>query len=336
MRILQVNSASTWGGGETHVQQLTEFLRERGHDVVIASRPNSRLKPQIELPFVNSADFITAKRLRRVLKSGFDIVHAHLARDYTIVAAAAWGMDHPGVVFTRHLLHPIRSHFFYRRVDAWIAPTAQILKTLSPPKQKIAAVIPNWVDARKFPYKPHASHTPVTIGLIGQVSPHKGHDDAIEAIRQLGSNFRLLIAGEGDASYKDALKKKATDLPVQFVGFAPQPQFFEEIDILIVPSWEEPFGIVLLEAMAAGIPVVATAAGGPQEIISDPAEGVLVPPRDPAVLASAIKSLVNGDDRRLSITRNARTRVEANFDIQTVVPRIEQLYWRLVMKHFPR
>jgi glycosyltransferase involved in cell wall biosynthesis len=327
MRILQVNSAGTWGGGETHVQQLTDFLRERGHHVVIAGRPNSPLKPEIELPFVNSADFITAIRLRLLLKKGgFDIVHAHLARDYTIVATAAWGMAHLRVVFTRHLLHPIRSHLFYRRVDSWIAPTAQILKTLSPAMQKIGAVIPNWVDVGKFAYQPHALHSPVTIGLLGQISPHKGHDDAIEAIRQLGSNFRLLIAGEGDPSYKAVLQKRAAGLPVQFLGFAPQPHFFEETDILILPSWEEPFGIVLLEAMAAGIPVLATATGGPMEIISNPTEGVLIPTRDPAALANAIKSLASEDERRFQMIRNARARVETQFDIRAIAPKIEQLY----------
>src|ERR1041385_4827840 len=84
MRILQVNSSSTWGGGETHVQQLSEVLRKRGHDVLIAGRPGSRLKPELELPFRNSADFITAARLRRRIKrDSFDVVHAHIARDYS-------------------------------------------------------------------------------------------------------------------------------------------------------------------------------------------------------------------------------------------------------------
>src|SRR2546430_4287416 len=123
MRILQVNSSSAWGGGETDVEQLTEVLRKRGHDVVMAGRPNSRLKPEIELPFLNSADFITALRLRRRLATNlFDVVHAHVARDYSVVAAALFGLKPPRLVLTRHLLHPIRSHFLYRRVDAWIAP----------------------------------------------------------------------------------------------------------------------------------------------------------------------------------------------------------------------
>src|SRR5689334_18934583 len=95
MRILQVNSARTLGGGETHVLQLVEALRARGHDVRVAGRRDGPLNPDISL---------TALRLRHTLKhEQFDVVHAHVARDYTIVAAAAWGIPHLKVVFTRHL-----------------------------------------------------------------------------------------------------------------------------------------------------------------------------------------------------------------------------------------
>jgi L-malate glycosyltransferase len=333
MRILQVSSASTWGGGETHVVELVEFLRKRGHEVVIAGRAGSLLKPHIELPFLNSIDFITAMRLRsRLKKVAFDIVHAHVARDYTIVAAAAWGIPKPKIVFTRHLLHPVRPHFFYRRVDAWIAPTSQILKTLEPLAPKAAVVIPNWVDVEKFVYRPHALHTPITIGLPGQISPHKGHDDAIEAIRQLGGNFRLLIAGKGEASYENALRKRSAGLPVEFLGFVSLAEFLQKADIVIVPSWEEPFGIVLLEAMAAGVSVIATSRGGPLDIISSPDEGALVPPRDSRALANAIQSLAADDQRRAAIIRNARERVEKHFDMRTIVPRIEDLYRELATK----
>jgi glycosyltransferase involved in cell wall biosynthesis len=331
MRILQVSSASTWGGGESHVVELAESLRKRGHEVVIAGRAGSPLKPQLELPFLNSIDFITAMRLRsRFEKDAFDIVHAHVARDYTIVTAAAWGIPQPKIVFTRHLLLPVRPHFFYRRVDAWIAPTSRILKTLQPLAPKIAVAIPNWVDVEKLAHRPHALHTPITIGLLGQISPHKGHDDAVGAIRQLDGNFRLLIGGKGEASYENALRKRSAGLPVEFLGFVSLTEFLEKTDILIVPSWEEPFGIVLLEAMAVGIPVIATNRGGPLDIISSADEGALVPPRDPRALANAIQSLAADDERRTAIIRNARQRVEKHFDIRTIVPRIEDVYRRLI------
>src|SRR5262249_42915592 len=282
----------------------------------------SRLKPQIELPFLNSADAVTAMRLRsRIKKDRFEIVHAHIARDYSIVAAALMSLHEVKLVFTRHLLNPIRPHFLYRRVDAWIAPTSQIMNTLTGFRRKLGAVIPNWVDIEKFPYLPHTFHSPTIVGLFGQISPHKGHDDAIEAMKQLGGNFKLVIAGEGQTSYVEALKRKAAGLSVEFLGFMSPPAFFHQIDLLIVPSWEEPFCILLLEGMAAGVPVIATAAGGPQDIISAPSEGVLVPPRDPHALKSAIESLAIDNERRLSIVRAARARVEAQFDIRVVVPK---------------
>ena len=84
--------------------------------------------------------------------------------------------------------------------------------------------------------------------------------------------------------------------------------------------------------MASGVPVVATNRGGPAEIIRSALHGVLVPPRDPAALASAIQSLADDNERRQLITKSAREFVETNFDIRIVVPRIEDFYRRVVMR----
>jgi glycosyltransferase involved in cell wall biosynthesis len=322
MRILQINSARELGGGEVHVLQLADALRKRGHTVKIAGRRNGPLHPDLPFPFLNSGDLFTAHRLRcAIVGEQFDLVHAHVARDYTIAAAAAWGLHQLKLVFTRHLLYPVRRHFLYERVDGWIAPTARILKSLEPLHPKKSAVIPNWVDLERFPYRPHAFHNPVTIGLIGQISAHKGHDDAIEAMRQLGHGFRLLIGGKGEESYEAALRKRAAGLPVEFLGFVRVPDIFERIDILIMPSWEEPFGIVLLEAMASGIPVIATDRGGPAEI----ARGVLIPPNSPQALANAIRAVQPADG-----VQDAREHVEKNFDMRSVTPTIENFYQGLL------
>src|SRR5437899_11879905 len=132
MPILQVRSAENWSGGETHHAGLVDYLRKRGHDVAVAGRSNGALKAQIQLPFLNSADFITAIRLRtRLKREPVDVIHAHVARDYTIVAAAAWNIPGVKVVFTGHLLRPVRPHFFYRRVAVWISPTSQVLANLA-------------------------------------------------------------------------------------------------------------------------------------------------------------------------------------------------------------
>jgi glycosyltransferase involved in cell wall biosynthesis len=323
MHILQVSSPLQLGGGETHVLELIEALRQRGHNVVVAGRHGSAVKPQIEFPFLNSLDVRTAFGLRALFKrERFDIVHGHVARDYPLIAAAATGLPLK-VVLTRHLLYPIRRHFLYRRVNGWIAPTTQILKTLAPLQPRASAVIPNWVDVEKFAFKPHPPHQPLTLGLLGQISPHKGHEDALEALGILGAGHRLLIAGKGEKDYVATLQGKSTSLPVTFSGFVSLPDFFEAIDVLLVPSWEEPFGIVLLEAMASGLPVIATAAGGPLDIIRPGVDGILVPPRNPQALAAAVRAV---DFQRNGLVGAARQRVESDFDSRKVIPRIEEFY----------
>ena len=326
MRILQVSSPLQLGGGETHVIELTEMLRHLGHNVVVIGRRGAAVKPQIEFSFLNSFDVSTVLRLRALLKrEHFDVVHAHVARDYPLVLAAASGLA-VKVVLTRHLLYPIKSKFLYRRVNGWIAPTKQILAALAPLKPQIAEVIPNWVDVEKFAFKPHKPHTPVTLGLLGQIAPHKGHDDAIEALRLLGDGYRLVIAGKGETNYVEELHRKSAGLAVAFPGFVSLPEFFETIDILLVPSWEEPFGLVILEGMSSGIPVIATSAGGPLDILRSETEGILVPPRDPQALARAVPFAV---EQRQLLTQAARHRAEAEFDIRKVVPRIEAFYRKL-------
>jgi glycosyltransferase involved in cell wall biosynthesis len=326
MRILQVNSADILGGGETHVLELAESLRNRGHQVTLAGRPGGAVRPTVEFPFRNSADIFTAIQLRRFLKqTPFDIVHAHVARDYTVVAAAVWGLP-VKLICTRHLLYPVRRNPLYRRVDGWIAPTAQMLKTVKSIRTRRTAIIPNWVDLKKYPFKPHDVHNPVTLGVLGQIAAHKGHEDAIEALRQLGDGYRLIVGGRGKEDYVARLRELGRGLPVEFSGFVDFQDFFGQVDILLVPSWEEPFGIVLLEAMAAGIPVISTSAGGPLEIIVQGESGILVPPKNPGALAEAVRSLAGSDSQRANISKHARTRVEKQYDIQNVIPRIEEFY----------
>jgi len=322
MRILQVSSPLQLGGGEIHVIELTRALRQRGHNVTVAGRRGGAVQPDVELPFRNALDVSTVLALRALIKhERFHVVHAHVARDYPLVLGAARNLP-PKVVLTRHLLRPVKSNFLYRRVSGWIAPTGQILKTLARLKPRAAAVIPNWVDLDRFPYRPHELHQPLTLGLLGQMSPHKGHEDAVEAMRFLGSGYRLLIAGKGEKKYVSALRNKCAGLPVDFPGFVSLPEFFDSIDVLLVPSWEEPFGLVVLEGMATGIPVIATAAGGPLDIITSGVNGVLVPPRDTRALAAAIASI---NERRDSLIHAARERAQ-DFDIEKIVPQIEKFY----------
>lgn len=330
MRILQICSADALGGGEVHVIQLVEELRRRGHSVEIAGRRNGPLSLDHELAFSNSLDVPTAIRLRQIIRDrAFDIVHAHVARDYPLAAGALIGLRVPKLVVTRQLIHRVARNPLYRRVDLWIATTTRICQTLQHLNPRRTAVISNWTDTRHFAYAERPLRDPVVIGLLGQVSPHKGHDDAVRMIELLGAGFRLLFGGEGEAGYVDHLRARARNLPVEFLGFVDPRSLLEQIDVLILPSWEEPFGIVVLEAMASGVNVIATNAGGPPEILEFGESGVLVPPRNPQALATAVQQLVA--DRRLAddLRGHARQRVEDTYDIVRVVGKIENLYQQL-------
>lgn len=331
MRILQLCSAPTLGGGEVHVIELIDLLRRNGHDVTVVGRSGGPLELDLALPLANAVDVYSSYRLRRLVsRRRIEIVHAHLARDYPIAALALTGIEGPGLVLTRQLIHRVRPNPLYSRVDGWIVTTEQIERSISHLKPRAVRVIPNWVDTGKFPFREHPLSEPVVIGLLAQISPHKGHDDAIAAMRELGRGFKLLVAGRGERDYVESLEHGARDLPVEFVGFVKPETFLYTIDMLILPSWEEPFGIVVLEAMAAGVPVIATDSGGPPLILDGGRSGLLVPPRNPAALAAAIRRLASDPELQSELRERARKRVLELYDIHEVVPRIVDFYATLV------
>jgi glycosyltransferase involved in cell wall biosynthesis len=151
----------------------------------------------------------------------------------------------------------------------------------------------------------------LVLGVIGQITPWKGQEEAVRATTALvaaGRPAHLLVVGEAkfleattrydNRAYLARLQELAGDPAVSgrvhFVGEREDvPEILSALDALLVPSWEEPFGRVVVEGMAAGIPVVATGEGGPAEIIDDGVTGLLVPSRDPAALAAAVQRLVD-------------------------------------------
>lgn len=324
MNILEICSAPKIGGGEVHVAQLVAALRKRGHRVSLAGRRGGPLDCDYALGFGPTGALGAIYNLRRIVREGqFDVVHAHLARDYPIASAALLTNRAARLVLTRHLVHPVRRSPLYGRVDGWIATTPQIAGTLAHLRPRRLEVIPNWVDTARFPYRDTAFHDPVRVGLLGEIVPHKGHDEAISMISELGSAYRLLVAGTGEDAYIRKLGERARALPVAFPGFVDAREFLARIDILILPSWEEAFGIVLLEAMASGVNVVATAAGGPPGILDLGHAGLLVPPRDSGALAAAIRQLAADPGLAARLRRAAHERVRQHYEISKVVPRIE-------------
>jgi glycosyltransferase involved in cell wall biosynthesis len=169
------------------------------------------------------------------------------------------------------------------------------------------------------------------LGVVAQLSPWKGQETAIEALGELsreGVDAHLLLVGSAKfvarstrfdnqrylAHLRELVAGAGLQERVSWLGEREDiPEILGALDVLLLPSWEEPFGRAVIEAMALGVPVIATDVGGPAEIITDGREGFLVPPRQPAAWAKAIARLAESPDRRTEMGRTGRLRVEQAF-----------------------
>lgn len=172
------------------------------------------------------------------------------------------------------------------------------------------------------------------LALVGRLEHEKGAQDAIAAVATLGDREpapHLLLVGDGSRS--DDLRRQAADLGVvarvHLLGRRADPEvaaFLGAADVALVPSRYEPFGLVALEAMAAGTPLVVSATGGLVDVVEDGISGLVVPPADPAALARAIARLLDDDDLRRRLSETAAARVGAHFSWDAVAAATGAVY----------
>jgi glycosyltransferase involved in cell wall biosynthesis len=169
------------------------------------------------------------------------------------------------------------------------------------------------------------------LGVIAQITPWKAQDDAIRilaGLRRRAGKARLLIVGEAkfargseafdNAAFERSLHVLVSDLrlggAVDFLGErADVPEILRALDLLLVPSWEEPFGRSVIEAMAMETPAIATNVGGPAEIITDGADGLLLPPRKPERWAEVAAKVVDEPKELRRMGRTGRQTAVARF-----------------------
>lgn len=188
------------------------------------------------------------------------------------------------------------------------------------------------------------------LGVVAQLTPWKGQDTAIEALRLLcgeGLDAHLLLIGSAkfvaratrfdNAAYVAGLRARVAEAGledrVSWLGEREDvPELMRALDVLLLPSWEEPFGRALIEAMALGVPVLATNVGGPPEIVTDGREGYLLAPREPAAWARAIRRVAESPDRGLEMGRAGRRRVEQAFTVERHVAAMLDVYERAIAR----
>ena len=201
------------------------------------------------------------------------------------------------------------------------------------PAEKVV-VIPNAVDlpARGAGGVPEqAEHADHCIGFVGRLDPIKRVPDLVAAMAQLPTDYTLDIWGEGShrPSIEAAIAKHRVAQRVTLHGAIASPSdALQQIDCLVLPSQAEGFGLVLIEAMAAGVPVVATRVPGIREVVRDEQTGLLTPPADPPALAAAIERVLHDDALRARLIANGRQEVAAKYTWDRVLPQYRNLLQR--------
>lgn len=180
----------------------------------------------------------------------------------------------------------------------------------------------------------------VLLGAMGRLVPFKGHGVLLQSMARVAASHPdvyLLIIGDGPL--RNELEAQANELGlskrVKFLGFVDEPaRYMAALDIFVLPSIKEPFGIVILEAMALGLPVVSTNGGGVPDIIEDGVSGLLAKPDDAGSLADAIEGMIADRDLRGRLAQYGLQMVTANFTIKSMADKTFAVYSNLPDSRF--
>lgn len=338
MNICQVMLAKGFGGAERLFVDLCRALAARGHEVTAVCHPRGQAAAMLrESPGVivepmrvaGNWDLLAVRRLRAVFAARRPrVVHAHLARAAHLAGRAARALRLPVIAKT----HNYVDLKYYRNVDRFVATTVDQKAYLV--RAGVAAdrveVIPNFSS---IPPAAAVAAPGGDLAAVARLVPKKGVDVLLRALARLaagGVDARLRIAGDGEE--REPLTALAGSLGVgqrvRFAGWqADVPAFLAGASLFVLPSLDEPFGIAVLEAMACGLPIIATATQGPREILRED-EAWLVPPGDERALAEAIAAALRDPAEGRGRAERALRRFHAEFAEAAVVPKLLELYAR--------
>jgi glycosyltransferase involved in cell wall biosynthesis len=195
--------------------------------------------------------------------------------------------------------------------------------------------VPNFVDPAEFTPIPNraARCGPVAVLFVGWIIEGKGVRELLEAGRGI-LEARFTLIGPADPEFLEQMRPDLEALGERARVLPPRRRrdvidLYRAADVFVLPSWREGFPNVILEAMAAGLPIIATPVGAIADVVRDGREGLLVPSRDSASLAKALERMVRDRELRLKAGRRGRARVEAEFSCDAVIHQLGDLYEEL-------
>ncbi len=369
LRILHVITSLDVGGAQKHLLSLVTGLRWRGHiaDVAFFKNPSMTVpftKSGATLYDLSArATFspMLVPKLASILKQGrYDVIHTHLlkADSYGTLAGVLAGT--PVRIASKHnderaLLKPSAAvvHGLISRLDHRVVVLSDYVGRYV---ASVGRVDRGRITRVYYGLPPSSAATPeagaalrAELGIhpeaplaatVGRLTEQKGLLYLLEAmalVREQLPEARLLVVGDaqdGREEYKRELLRAQARLKLEeavlFTGVRDDvPEVMQAIDLFVMASLWEGFGLVFLEAMAAGKPIVATMVSAIPEVVEEGVTGLLVPPRDPKALSGAMVSLLADRERGRAMGRAGLSRLQERFTEERMIDEIEQLYFEL-------
>lgn len=346
MRIAQV--APLWervpppgyGGIELVVGLLTDELVRRGHDVTLFASGDSISLAKLESvhpqalrldPNVRECGIYEMLQLSRVFEQAdqFDVIHSHMG----CAALPYCSLVKTPVIHTLHGIFTPDNEKMFRHAKK--QPYVSISNTQREPRLGLnyVSTVYNGVDVDSYRFYPHPDQPPY-LAFLGRISPEKGTHHAIEIAKRSG--WHLKIAGKVDAVdveyYETLIKPHIDGKRIEYLGEANHEQknilMGGAVATLFPITWREPFGLVMIESMAAGTPVIAMKLGSTTEVIEDGKTGIL---------CNSVDACVAAIDQAAALDRrDCRQHVVDRFSVQQMVSGYEAVYRQLISERFTR
>lgn len=361
LKILHTEWSDGLGGQEKRILAELIGMFKRGHYVALACRENAKIKKEAEripidiftLSMRKPYDLKSIIRLSRIIKKiGFDVINTHSGVDSWIGGLAAKLAGVSILIRTRHLNIPLKRNIFnfvHYLPDMYITCGENMRRNLVErcgfPEDKVVS-IPTGVsneffDIKKDPglkvkYGIDSNVTVITnVGILRSV---KGHEITLKAAKQVLERFPdVVFFLAGDGPRKEALEKMAFELKISsrviFAGFIENiKEIYSFSDLIVLSSWSEGLPQSLLQAMAAGVPVVSTKVGGVPEIVRNKETGILVEPGDFQSLSKGIISLLENHKLREQMINRAKELVANKYTLTHMLDKTESLYKDLLLR----
>jgi glycosyltransferase involved in cell wall biosynthesis len=356
--LLAVDSIEV-GGAERHVVDLASALRRKGYGVEVACSVAGELAEPLQaagVPVWSLTRRLVKRRVSPAYASGigkllkerrFDLVHAHIYASSVAAAIAVRGTALPFVI-TEHTEASWQT-WWTRRVSRWAHRRARHTIAVSTPIQRrliekdgvspdLVSLIPNAVIPASDDPPDLSGALPdgwlegPLVGVVARLQPEKGVADFLTAaarVSKLSPRVRFIVVGDGPLREEllALARRIGVEDRVRFLGYRTDARALVGLmDVLVVPSLTEGSPLIVLEAMAAGVPVVASAVGGIPDQVRHGEEGLLVPPGDQEALAGALGELLRDPDRARLLGVAGRRRTMNEFSHEEMVRRIKAVY----------